>query len=258
MGILNVTPDSFSDGGHYLDPGAAVRRAQQMVADGADLIDLGAESTRPGYQPVSAEEELARLMPVLRAILREVPAAISIDTRKAAVAEQALAAGAHLLNDQGGLRGDPALAGIAAAYRAPVALMHNQARAGYRDLIGELITYFKESVRLALDAGIPRERLIIDPGFGFGKGPRENLELLRRLKELKALELPLMIGVSRKSTIGRILDLPVDQRLEGTAAAVAVSIMHGADLVRVHDVKEIGRVARMTDAIVRGWGGDNG
>ena len=256
MGILNVTPDSFSDGGVYSDPAAAILRAKQMVADGADIIDIGAESTKPGYRPVAQEEELARLLPVLQAIVRETPVPISVDTTKAAVAEQALAAGAHLLNDQRALRADPALAGIAAAYQAPVVLMHNQDFSGYHDLIGDIITYLRESVQIALEAGITRDRIIIDPGFGFGKNPRENLELIRRLKELTALGLPVLIGVSRKLTIGRVLDLPVDQRLEGTAAAVAVSIVNGADIVRVHDVKEMSRVARMTDAIIRSGGGD--
>ena len=258
MGILNVTPDSFSDGGFYPDPGAAVLRAKQMVAEGADIIDIGAESTKPGYRPVSQEEELTRLLPVLRALIHETPVPISVDTTKAAVAEQALSVGAHLLNDQRALRSDPALAGIAATYKAPVVLMHNQAHSGYNNLIGDIITYLQGSVQLAIEAGITRDRIIIDPGFGFGKNPRENLELIRRLQEFTILGLPILIGVSRKATIGRVLDLPVEQRMEGTAAAVAVSIINGADIVRVHDVKEMSRVARMTDAIKRGWGGGRG
>ena len=253
MGILNVTPDSFSDGGSYYNYGAAVLRAKQMVAEGADIIDLGAESTRPGYRPVSEKEELERLLPVLQALLRETAVPVSIDTTKAAVAEQALSAGAHMINDQWALRADPAMAGLAVAYQAPVVLMHNQDQPGYDDLIGDIITYFDESLRLAMAAGITRDQIIIDPGFGFGKNVEENLELLRRLKELTILDLPILIGVSRKSTIGKVLDLPVDQRLEGTAAAVAASIINGAGIVRVHDVKEMTRVARMTDAIVRGW-----
>ncbi|TEB17229.1 Dihydropteroate synthase [Pelotomaculum sp. FP] len=252
MGILNVTPDSFSDGGSFYDPGLALERAAQMVDEGADVIDLGGESTRPGYVKVEAGEELARVIPVLRRLVGSLPVPVSIDTTKPAVARGALEAGAHIINDQWALRSDPAMAGLAAEYGAPVVLMHNQQGTSYRDLTGDLVTYFQESVRLAVEAGMARDRLIIDPGFGFGKTPAQNLELLRRLKELRCLGLPILVGTSRKSTIGKVLDLPVDQRLEGTAATVAAAILNGADLVRVHDVKEMARVARMTDAIVRG------
>jgi dihydropteroate synthase len=252
MGILNVTPDSFSDGGSFCDPGLALERAAQMVGEGADIIDLGGESTRPGYVKVEAGEELARVIPVLRRLVSSLPVPVSIDTTKPAVAREALEAGAHMLNDQRALRSDPAMAGLAAEYGAPVILMHNQQGTSYRDLTGDLVEYFQESVRLAVEAGMARDRLIVDPGFGFGKTPAQNLELLRRLKELRCLGLPILVGTSRKSTIGKVLDLPVDQRLEGTAATVAVAIWNGADLVRVHDVKEMARVARMTDAIVRG------
>jgi len=251
MGILNVTPDSFSDGGKYLDCGLAVARAKQMVADGADIIDLGGESTRPGHTPVETEEELARVIPVLKKLVEELPVPISIDTSKAAVARRALEAGAHVLNDQRALRADPAMAGLAAEYGVPVVLMHNQDGTGYNDLTGDMIAYFQESIDIALGAGIVREKIIIDPGIGFGKTAEQNLEVLRRLRELRCLGLPVMIGTSRKSTIGKVLGLPVDQRVEGTAATVAVGIVNGADIVRVHDVKEMTRVARMTDAIVR-------
>jgi len=237
-----------------MDCGAAVLQAKQMVADGADIIDLGAESTRPGFQSVSEAEELERLLPVLESLLREIPVPISVDTTKAAVAERALSAGAHILNDQWALRSDPAMARLVAEYGVPVVLMHNQTHTGYNDLIGDIITYFNESIQLAYTAGISRDQIIIDPGFGFGKRVEDNLELIRRLKELSCFGLPVLIGVSRKSTIGFVLDLPVEQRLEGTAAAVAVSIVNGADIVRVHDVREMTRVARMTDAIIRGGG----
>lgn len=254
MGILNVTPDSFSDGGSYLDRGAAVAKAKQMVADGADIIDLGGESTRPGHVPVDAEEELARVIPVLKELVKEVPVPVSIDTSKAAVARLALESGAHMLNDQWALRADPAMAGLAAEYGVPIVLMHNQEGTGYSDLTGDMIAYFQESINLALGAGMDRKKIIIDPGIGFGKTAGQNLEALRRLRELRCLGLPVLIGTSRKSTIGKVLDLPVEQRVEGTAATVAVGIANGADIVRVHDVKEMARVARMTDAIVREQG----
>lgn len=251
MGILNITPDSFSDGGSYLDSGAAVARAKRMVADGADIIDLGGESTRPGHTPVDTEEELARVIPVLKELVKELPVPISIDTSKAAVARLALESGAHMLNDQWALRADPAMAGLVAEYGVPVVLMHNQEGTEYSDLTGDMIAYFQESINFALEAGVNREKIIIDPGIGFGKTAEQNLEALRRLRELRCLGLPVLIGTSRKSTIGKVLGLPVDQRVEGTAATVAVGIVNGADIVRVHDVREMARVARMTDAIVR-------
>lgn len=251
MGILNVTPDSFSDGGKYYDHGLALERAGRMVADGADIIDLGGESTRPGHAPVSAEDELARIMPVLKRLVAELPVPVSIDTTKAAVAREALEAGAQILNDQWSFRADPGLAGLAAEYGVPVVLMHNQKGTDYRDLTGDMVEYFRDSLAAAREAGIPKEKVIIDPGFGFGKTPEQNLEVLRRLKELRCLGLPILIGTSRKSMIGKVLDLPVDQRVEGTAATVALGIANGADIVRVHDVKEMARVARMTDAVVR-------
>jgi dihydropteroate synthase len=249
MGILNVTPDSFSDGGSYFDRGLAVERAKQMVADGADIIDLGGESTKPGFTAVSEKEELDRVMPVLKRLVNEVSVPVSIDTTKAAVARRALEAGAHIINDQWALRADPEMAGVVAEYRVPLVLMHNQKDTRYRDLIGDMVEYFRESADMALEAGLPRENIIVDPGFGFGKTPEQNLEAVRRLKELRCLGFPVLLGTSRKSTIGKVLDLPVDQRLEGTAATVAVGIANGADIVRVHDVKEMVRVARMTDAI---------
>lgn len=252
MGILNITPDSFTDGGRYPDSRSAVARAKKMVAEGADIIDLGGESTRPGYLPVDAEEELARVLPVLQALVQELPVPISIDTTKEAVARSALQAGVHMLNDQWALRSDPKMAGLAAAYGVPVVLMHNREKPVYGDLAGEIVAYWRESIQLALAAGVTEDKIILDPGFGFGKTVEQNLEVLRRLGELRRLGFPLLVGTSRKSTIGKVLGgLPVEERLEGTAATVAVSIVNGADIVRVHDVREMARVVRMTDAIVR-------
>ncbi len=250
MGILNVTPDSFSDGGKYFDYGAALEKARQMTADGADIIDLGGESTRPGYTPVDVEEELSRILPVLKRLVKEIDVPVSIDTTKAEVARQALEEGACIINDQLGLHGDPAMAGVAAAYGAPLVLMHNQKGALYRDLLGDITEFLRESIAMALDAGLTRDMLIVDPGLGFGKNALQNLEVLRRLRELRCLGHPVLIGPSRKSTIGKVLNLPVEERVEGTAAAVAVGIANGANIVRVHDVKEMARVARMTDAIM--------
>ncbi|MEW6424488.1 MAG: dihydropteroate synthase [Bacillota bacterium] len=259
MGILNVTPDSFSDGGLYFDPERAVERAWQMVEEGADIIDLGGESTRPGvvpphpgYDPVEPAEELRRILPVLeKLILQKLPAPVSIDTTKAVVARAALAAGAHIVNDQTALRADPQMAAVVADYGVPVILMHNRSGTEYRDLLGEIVSYFRESIAIGERAGISRQQMIIDPGFGFGKTVEQNLEVLRRLNELACLGLPVLVGTSRKSIIGKTLNLPVDQRVEGTAATVALAIAGGADIVRVHDVKEMVRVARMTDAVVR-------
>ncbi|MBE0467307.1 MAG: dihydropteroate synthase [Candidatus Desulforudis sp.] len=251
MGVLNVTPDSFSDGGAHKDPETALKHAGEMVAEGADLIDLGGESTRPGAKPVGVEEELSRVMPVLGLLVEELDVPISIDTSKTAVARQALAAGAHLVNDQWALR-DEGMAELVARYGVPVVLMHNQYGTEYIDLIGDVVGYFEERMETAVRAGVAPDRIILDPGFGFGKTAAQNLTVLRRLREFKSLGCPLLIGTSRKSTIGKVLDLPVAQRLEGTAATVAVGITRGADMVRVHDVREMVRVARMSDAIVRG------
>ena len=259
MGILNVTPDSFSDGGLYFDPEKAVERAWQMAEEGADLIDLGGESTRPGvvppapgYDPVPPAEELRRVLPVLeRLIAEKIPVPVSVDTTKAEVARAALAAGAHIINDQTALRADPQMAGTAAEARAPVILMHNQSGTEYQDLLGEIVHYFRVSFEIAEREGLSREQLIIDPGFGFGKTVEQNLEVLRRLSELACLGRPVLVGTSRKSMIGKTLNLSVDQRVEGTAATVALAVAAGADIVRVHDVKEMVRVARMTDAVIR-------
>lgn len=251
MGILNVTPDSFSDGGQFYNPDKAVAQARRMEAEGADIIDLGGESTRPGHTPVSVEEELDRVLPVLRALLHEVSLPISIDTTKAVVARRALEEGAHIVNDQWALRADAGIAPLVAEYGVPLVLMHNQRGTRYRDLMGDMVRYFEESINMALEAGVARENIIIDPGIGFGKTVEQNIETMRRLRELDCLGLPVLLGTSRKSMIGKTLDLPPDQRVEGTGATVALGIVNGVDIVRVHDVREMVRVARMTDAMVR-------
>ena len=253
MGIVNLTPDSFSGDGLGMDVGAAVERAMSMETDGADLIDVGAESTRPGGAPVSAEEEEARLLPALEAICGAVRIPVSVDTYKARVARKALDCGAAMVNDVWGLLADPDMAQVVSDAGVPAVLMHNQREARYSDLVPDVIAGLRRIADNARNAGIPDRNIILDPGIGFGKTADHNLELLRRLRELRALGAPLLLGVSRKSTIGRVLGLPEDQRVEGTAAAVAISIAGGADIVRVHDVREMVRVARMTDAIVRDW-----
>ncbi len=251
MGILNVTPDSFSDGGKYYDPGMALERALRMVEEGADIIDLGGESTRPGYTPVEPEEELKRVMPVLKRLVRDIPVPVSVDTCKSAVAEAALVEGAHIINDQWALRYDHRMAEVVARHGAPLILMHNQKGTEYRELMGDIIEYFNESIACGMEAGIDRNKMIVDPGIGFGKNPEQNIQVMSRLAELECLGLPVLIGTSRKSLIGKVLELPVEQRMEGTAATVSVGISNGADIIRVHDVKEMSRVARMTDSMVR-------
>ena len=252
MAIVNVTPDSFSGDGIAGRPEEAGDLAARAVADGADLIDVGAESTRPGHRPVTAEEELARLLPALRAIKARVAVPISVDTSKAAVAEAALAAGASIVNDVRGLTADPDLAAVCARHGVPVVVMHDVPPDGRGDLVTSVIRELSRRLDRALAEGIAWEHLIVDPGYGFGKDWRQNLELLRRLSELRVLGRPILAGTSRKSTIGRVLGLPEHDRVEGTAATVALAIAGGSDVVRVHDVKAMTRVARMSDAVVRG------
>ena len=259
MGIINVTPDSFSGDGLVQDDAfveRAVTQAQTFVAEGATLIDVGGESTRPNAPVViSAEQELARVVPVIQALSAVLPETvmISIDTYKAEVAAKALAAGACIINDIWGLRQDPEMAVIAKEHSVPVVLMANMRGYAKHDIVSDVIRYLARSIDLALAAGIAWEHLIVDPGIGFGTTPEENLTLLRRLGELRALGRPILLGVSRKSTIGRVLGgLPASDRLEGTAASVALGIAQGADIVRVHDVREMKRVVTMSDAIVRG------
>ena len=258
MGILNVTPDSFSDGGCYLDVRRAIAHTQLMVEEGATLVDVGGESSRPGASPVSVDEELARVLPVIRAIVDSVEVLISVDTYKAEVARQALEAGAHLVNDITALRGDSAMASVVAEMEAGLILMHMkgtprtmQQAPQYDDVVSEVRASLQERVRTAEEQGVAAERIIIDPGIGFGKTAEHNLELLKRLSAFRSLKKPLLIGTSRKSFIGNVLGLPVNARVEGTAATVCWAIAHGADIVRVHDVKANARAAQMTDALYR-------
>ena len=253
MGVINVTPDSFSGDGLGSDIPAIVEQALRFEAEGADFLDVGAESTRPGSVPVSGAEELERLLPALEAIAPRVSIPISVDTYKSQVALRAVEAGATVINDIWGLQADPVLARVAAESGALLILMHNQKDHLYRDLLPDIFASLSHGARLAREAGVPERNIILDPGIGFGKTPDQNLEVLRRLNEFKGLGYPLLVGTSRKSTIGLVLDLPPDQRIEGTAATVALAIAGGADIIRVHDVKEMARVCKMSDAIVRGW-----
>ncbi len=253
MGIVNVTPDSFSGDG-VMDLERAAALAQAMERAGADLVDIGGESTRPetwSGPGLPADQEAARVLPVVAALRQALSVPISIDTYKAEVAAAAIKAGADLVNDVWGLHRDPAMAGTVAAAGVPLIVMHNQRGTEYHDLIGDIRDALEESVAIGVRAGIATDRIICDPGIGFGKTREQNLEIVRRLSELRALGHPILIGPSRKSFIGKTLDLPVQERLEGTAAAVALSIAAGADMVRVHDVTAMVRVARMADAIVR-------
>lgn len=258
MGILNMTPDSFSDGGLFSDVETAVEHAERMVSEGAHIIDVGGESSRPGADPVSTEVEMDRVLPVIKKLAKRTEVPISIDTYKSSVARRALDVGACIVNDITALQGDPHMASIAAKADVPVVLMHMrgtpenmQSDPRYDSLISEIISFLETRIQVAIDAGISPERIIIDPGIGFGKTVAHNLEIIRRLGEFKSLEKPILMGTSRKSFIGKVLGTSSDSRLEGTAATVAVSIVNGADIVRVHNVKEMARVARMADAIVQ-------
>ena len=253
IGIINLTPDSFSGDGLGGDVDGAVDLALRFQDEGADILDIGAESTRPGNKQVSLDEELARLMPALEAVAKRVDLPISVDTYKAAVARRAVDAGAVIINDISGLKAEPELAEVAAETCAGLVLMHSQKDTKYQDLVPDLVSSLKDSVRIALEAGVPRDNIIVDPGIGFGKTPDQNLVVLARLDELKELDCPMLVGTSRKSTLGLLLDLPAEERVEATAATVSLAIAGGADLVRVHDVKEMVRVCRVTDAVVRGW-----
>jgi len=253
MGIINLTSDSFSGDGLGTDVSAALEQALRFEAEGADFLDVGSESTRPGHESITAEEELGRLMPALEAIVSKANLPVSVDTSKAVVARAAVQAGATIINDQWGLKSDPEIAAVADSTGAGLILMHNQKARSYDDLIPDVISSLSSSAKAALDAGVPKVNIVLDPGIGFGKTPDHNLEVLNRLQEFGSLGYPLLLGTSRKSTIGLVLDLPVDQRVEGTAATVALAIAGGADIVRVHDVQHMVRVCRMSDAVVRGW-----
>lgn len=261
VGIINVTPDSFSGDGLLAATSSrrlslvetAVETARWMIADGADMLDIGGESTRPGHEPVSSDEERRRVVPVITALrlaLPDVP--LSVDTTKAGVAEAALAAGADLINDVWGVDQDDALPRLAAAHRAPLVVMHNRAEPRYAELLPEILGDLRAALDRALALGVRWENLIVDPGFGFGKTPEQNLELIRELPRLRELGRPILLGTSRKSTLGRVLDLGPDDRLEATLATTALAIAAGVDLVRVHDVRPNVRTARISDAIIRG------
>jgi dihydropteroate synthase len=250
MGIINVSPDSFSgDGLTSVD--AAVALAQRFVAEGADILDVGGESTRPNSAPISIDEELLRVIPVLERLSGKVKVPLSVDTYKYEIARRALEVGADMLNDIWGLKQEPRLARLAADRGVPMILMSNQRDKPQKNIVPDVISDLKRAVDLALDAGVVWENIIIDPGIGFGKTLEQNLELVRRLDELKVLGRPILLGTSRKSMIGLVLDLPAEERLEGTAASIAIGIARGADMVRVHDVKQMMRVSKMSDAIVR-------
>ncbi|MDD4146306.1 MAG: dihydropteroate synthase [Clostridia bacterium] len=249
MGILNVTPDSFSDGGKFVETSQALEHAWEMVEAGADIIDLGGESTRPGGLPVSATEELKRVLPVLEKLLQEIPVPLSLDTYKAAVAEEALAVGVQIINDVGGGLKDPRMAEVAARFQAPVIIMHNPGKVTYQDLIPDLVDSLSEQVRIFEEAGLPAEKIVIDPGVGFGKDYQENLVVMKNLQSLCTLGKPVLLGVSRKSFIGKTLDLPVTDRLEGSLAAAAWGVLNGADILRVHDVRETVRLVKVLEAI---------
>ncbi len=259
MGILNVTPDSFSDGGLYADADRAYGHALEMVAAGADIIDIGGESTRPGAQPLSEEEELCRTVPLIGRLAAEIPVPISIDTYKSSVAKKALEAGASIVNDISGLRFSPDMAKVAADYGAAVVVMHikgtprnMQQNPVYEDVIGEIFSYLEEGIAIAVDAGVDREKVLIDPGIGFGKALEHNLTILNRLDEFRGLGRPIVLGTSRKKFIGTVLEIPLpEDRAFGTAATVALGIERGASVVRVHDVKGMAQVARLTDSIVK-------
>jgi len=259
MGILNVTPDSFADGGLYFDKSSAIERAYQIVEEGADIIDIGGESTRPGSEPISIKEELIRTIPLIEAISKKIKVPISIDTYKSEVAKAALDAGASMVNDISGLRFAPKMTDVVSEYKVPVVIMHikgkpqdMQQNPVYEALIPEIIDYFRMGIKIATGAGISEDKIIIDPGIGFGKTFAHNLEIINNLYEFTLLEKPILIGPSGKTFIGKILgDAPATERLEGTAAAVSISIINGANVVRVHDVKEIVKVAKVADAVKR-------
>jgi dihydropteroate synthase len=262
MGVINLSPESFSGDG-ITDLKAAITQAERLVSEGADILDVGGESTRPGLPPISADEEIERVVPVIERLAAEVSVPVSIDTCKSEVARKALEAGATAINDGWGLKRDPRLAELAAEKGSPLVLMSNQRDKGgydsriqrdtayYEDVIAEVTSSLRKSMELALRSGVSLENIILDPGIGFGKTWQQDLEIIRRLEELRQLGRPILIGPSRKSFIGMALGLPVDERLEATAAAVAIGVARGADMVRVHDVKQMVRLCRMSDAIVR-------
>lgn len=250
MGILNVTPDSFSDGGKYSLVDNAVSHARQMIKDGADILDIGGESTRPGYERISDEEEISRVVPAIEAISKELHIPISIDTYKSEVAKKAVDAGAVIINDIWGAKADPEIAAVAAETGVPIILMHNRNDRNYSNFIRDVLNDLYESITIAKKAGVSDENIILDPGIGFAKDLSENLEMMRNLDTLVSLGYPVLLGTSKKSMIGGILDLPVSERTEGTGATVCFGIQHGCQIVRIHDVKEMSRMAKMMDALM--------
>ena len=250
MGILNVTPDSFSDGGKFNQIDAALKHVEEMIGDGADVIDIGGESTRPGYTKISDEEETGRVVPVIEAVKKEFEIPISVDTYKSGVAEAAAQAGADLINDIWGLKYDPKMAAVIAKYDVACCLMHNKSNTEYQNFLIDMLAETQECVNLARQAGIKDEKIMLDPGIGFGKTFEMNLEAMNHLELFQNLGFPVLLGTSRKSMIGLALDLPVDQRVEGTLATSVIGVMKGCSFVRVHDVKENKRVIQMTEAIL--------
>lgn len=251
MGILNVTPDSFSDGGKFNEIEAAVRQAKKLVEDGADIIDVGGESTRPGAKYVTEEEEIKRVVPIIKAIKKELDVTISIDTYKCKTAEEAIKAGADIINDIWGAKYDKNIAKVAAKYNVPIILMHNREDKPYENLMEDVINDLQESIDIALDAGVKKENIILDPGIGFAKTYEENLVVMNKCEVIKAMGYPVLLGTSRKSMIGLTLNLPVNERVEGTLATTVMGIMKGMEFIRVHDVLENKRVAVMTDTILK-------
>lgn len=250
MGILNVTPDSFSDGGKYSRVDVALKHAEKMIQHGAKIIDVGGESTRPGHAPVSIEAELERTIPIIEAVTKELDCAVSIDTYKAGVAKAAVQAGAHIINDVWGAKRDPGIADVAAAFGVPIILMHNRKEAVYGDsFIDDILQDLTESVKVAQDAGVLEENIWLDPGIGFAKDTAQNIVVMQHLREVSDMGYPLLLGTSRKSLIGNVLGLPVEERLEGTAATVCYGIERGCHIMRVHDVKEISRLVKMMDVL---------
>ncbi|MBT2604780.1 dihydropteroate synthase [Bacillus sp. ISL-53] len=250
MGILNVTPDSFSDGGKYNRIDAALKHAERMVNDGADILDVGGESTRPNYERISDEEEIERVAPIIEAISRNIEVPISVDTYKSRVAEAAVKAGAHILNDIWGGKADSLMSKVAEEYKVPIILMHNRGNMEYGHFVRDVLQDLFESIMLVKDAGVKDENIILDPGIGFAKDLRLNLEMMRNLDKLVSLGYPVLLATSRKSMIGHILDLPPSERMEGTAATICHGIQQGCQMVRVHDVKEMARTAKMMDALL--------
>jgi dihydropteroate synthase len=251
MGILNATPDSFSDGGKYNEVELAIQHAKKLIADGAKIIDVGGESTRPGAAKVDEEEEIKRVIPIIKALSNEIDVPISIDTYKSEVARQAVEAGATIINDVWGAKKDPRIAEVAASYQVPICLMHNRTNENYYSLMSDLMCDLVESIQIAKSAGVKDEMIILDPGIGFAKTAKQNLEVMNQLEQIKSLDYPVLLGTSRKRFIGQVLGTEVDERMEGTGATVCLGITKGCEIVRVHDVLPISRMAKMMDAMLQ-------